>query len=75
MAGDVPAEWSDQVVHGSLALGSQVLNWGADLAPDRYEAPKRFSPRRFKSRARLRPNASFTIWLINCDGAGQRAEA
>lgn len=42
MASDVPAEWSDKVMHGSLTLGGQVL-MGGDVAPDRYEAPKGFS--------------------------------
>jgi PhnB protein len=42
MADDVPADWSDKVMHGSLTLGSQVL-MGGDVAPDRYEAPKGFS--------------------------------
>jgi PhnB protein len=42
MAGDVPADWSDKVMHGSLTLGRQVL-MGGDVAPDRYEAPKGFS--------------------------------
>ena len=42
MSGDVPATWSDKVMHGSLTLGGQVL-MGGDVAPDRYEAPKGFS--------------------------------
>jgi PhnB protein len=42
MAGDVPAEWSDKVMHGSLTLGDQVLMAG-DVAPDRYEEPKGIS--------------------------------
>src|SRR5262245_56034882 len=42
MAGDVPADWSDKVMHGSLTVGGQVL-MGGDVAPDRYEAPKGFS--------------------------------
>jgi len=42
MAGDVPAGWSDKVMHTSLTLGGQVL-MGGDAAPDRYEAPKGFS--------------------------------
>jgi PhnB protein len=42
MAGDVPAGWSDKIMHGSLTLGGQVL-MGGDVAPDRYEEPKGFS--------------------------------
>jgi PhnB protein len=42
MAGDVPADWSDKVMHGSVTVGDQVL-LGADIAPDRYEEPKGFS--------------------------------
>ena len=42
MAGDVPADWSDKVMHGSLRLGGQVL-MGGDVAPERYEVPKGFS--------------------------------
>jgi PhnB protein len=38
LAGDVPADWSDKVMHGSVTLGDQVL-MGADIVPDRYEAP------------------------------------
>ena len=42
LAGDVPDDWADKVMHGSLAVGSLVL-MGGDVAPDRYEAPKGFS--------------------------------
>ena len=42
MAGDVSADWSDKIMHGSLTLGGQVL-MGGDVAPDRYEEPKGFS--------------------------------
>ena len=42
MAGDVPADWSDKVMHGSVTLGRQVL-MGADVAPHQYEAPTGFS--------------------------------
>jgi PhnB protein len=38
----VPADWQDKVMHGSLTLGDQVL-MGGDVAPDRYEEPKGFS--------------------------------
>ena len=42
LAGQVPADWQDKVMHASLTLGRQVL-MGADVAPDRYEEPKGFS--------------------------------
>jgi PhnB protein len=42
LANDVPAEWHDKVMHGSLTVGGQVL-MGADVAPDTYEAPTGFS--------------------------------
>ena len=42
LADQVPADWQDKVMHGSLTVGGQVL-MGADVAPDRYEAPKGFS--------------------------------
>ena len=42
MANQVPADWRDKVMHGSVTVGTQVL-MGGDVAPDRYEAPKGFS--------------------------------
>jgi PhnB protein len=42
LADQVPADWSDKVMHGNLAFGDQVL-MGGDVAPDRYEEPKGFS--------------------------------
>jgi PhnB protein len=42
MSGDVPADWSEKVMHGSITVGGQLL-MGGDVAPDRYEAPKGFS--------------------------------
>jgi PhnB protein len=42
VSGDVPADWSDKIMHGSVTLGDQVL-MGADIAPDRYEEPRGFS--------------------------------
>ena len=42
LADQVPADWQDKVMHGSLTLGQQVL-MGGDVAPDRYEEPKGFS--------------------------------
>jgi PhnB protein len=42
LADQVPADWQDKVMHGSLTVGELVL-MGADVAPDHYEAPKGFS--------------------------------
>jgi PhnB protein len=42
MAGTVPAEWSDKVMHGSVTIGGLELS-GADVAALAYEAPKGFS--------------------------------
>lgn len=42
MSGDVPPDWSDKIMHGTLTIGGQVL-MGGDVAPERYEAPKGFS--------------------------------
>ena len=42
LAGQVPADWSDKVMHGNLTIGDQVIQ-GADVAPQAYEAPKGFS--------------------------------
>ena len=38
----VPADWQDKVMHGSVTVGEQVL-MGADMAPAHYEAPQGFS--------------------------------
>jgi PhnB protein len=42
LADQVPPDWQHKVMHGSLTVGELVL-MGADIAPDRYEAPKGFS--------------------------------
>jgi len=42
LAEQVPADWQNKVMHGSVAIGEQVL-MGGDVAPDRYEKPKGFS--------------------------------
>jgi PhnB protein len=42
MADQVPADWQDKVMHGSLTVGELVL-MGGDVAPDRYEEPRGFS--------------------------------
>jgi PhnB protein len=39
MANDAPPGWQDKIMHGSITIGGQVL-MGADITPDRYEAPK-----------------------------------
>jgi PhnB protein len=39
---DVPADWHDKVMHGSVTIGGQVLQ-GADRAPGQYEQPRGFS--------------------------------
>src|SRR5262245_14064280 len=42
LAHQVPADWQDKVMHGSVTVGGQEL-MGGDVAPDRYEPPKGFS--------------------------------
>jgi PhnB protein len=42
MAGDVPAGWSDKVMHGSVTVADQVL-MGADIVPAQYEESRGFS--------------------------------
>ena len=42
LANEVPADWHDKVMHGSLTVGGLVL-MGGDVAPDRYQEPKGFS--------------------------------
>jgi PhnB protein len=42
MAGEVPADWSEKIMHGSVTIGDVMLN-GGDVAPDRYEEPRGFS--------------------------------
>ncbi len=42
MADQVPTDWQDKVMHGSVTVGGQVL-MGGDVAPDRYEEPKAFA--------------------------------
>jgi PhnB protein len=42
MADQVPADWQDKVMHGSMTVGGQVL-MGGDVMPDRFEEPKGFS--------------------------------
>jgi PhnB protein len=42
LADQVPADWQDKVMHGSLTVGEHVL-MGGDVAPDRYEEPQGIS--------------------------------
>jgi PhnB protein len=42
LAGQVPADWQDKIMHGSITVGGQVL-MGGDVAPEKYEAPRGFS--------------------------------
>ena len=42
MAGQVPPDWSDKVMHASLTVGGQAI-MAADVMPDQYEEPKAFS--------------------------------
>jgi PhnB protein len=41
-SGQVSADWSDKIMHGSITIGGQLLQ-GADVAPEQYEQPKGFS--------------------------------
>ena len=38
----VPADWPDKVMHGSVRFGDQLF-MAADVAPNHYETPKGFS--------------------------------
>lgn len=42
MADQVPPDWQDKIMHGSVTIGGQVVMAG-DVAPDRYEEPQGFS--------------------------------
>jgi PhnB protein len=42
LANQVPADWQDKVMHGSVTVGEQVL-MGGDVAPESYEDPKGFT--------------------------------
>jgi PhnB protein len=42
MAGDVPADWQDKVMHTALTVDGQVL-MGGDVAPNQFEQPQGFS--------------------------------
>jgi uncharacterized glyoxalase superfamily protein PhnB len=40
LADQVPPDWQEKVMNGTLTVGELVL-MGGDVAPDRYEEPKR----------------------------------
>jgi PhnB protein len=42
MADVVPAGWDSKIMHGSIRIGRYLLE-GADVPPERYEAPTGFS--------------------------------
>jgi len=42
LASQVPADWQDKVMHGSMTIGDQGL-MAADVAPEGYEEPKGIS--------------------------------
>lgn len=42
LASQVPEDWSDKVMHGSITIGGQAV-MGADVAPQQYEQPKGIS--------------------------------
>jgi PhnB protein len=42
MAAHVSPEWRSKIIHGTLALGEQML-MGSDAPPDHYEKPQGFS--------------------------------
>jgi len=42
LADQVPADWSDKIMHGSVRVGDQVI-MGGDVAPDLYQEPQGFA--------------------------------
>jgi PhnB protein len=42
MADQVPPDWQDKIMHGSVTVGNQEL-MGGDVAPDSYEPSKGFT--------------------------------
>lgn len=42
LSDQVPADWQNKIMHGSLTLGGHTL-MGVDTAPDHYEEPRGFS--------------------------------
>jgi PhnB protein len=43
MAGQVPAEWGQKVMHSTLMLDGTAVMMGSDSTPDRYKTPQGFS--------------------------------
>lgn len=37
MANDVPPEWKEKIIHGTLSVDGKVVLMGADVPPDRYK--------------------------------------
>ena len=42
MSGDVPPDWADKIMHGSVTVAGHTL-MGADVAAAQYETPQGFS--------------------------------
>ncbi len=42
MAGQMPAEWKDKILHTHLLVGNEAL-MGSDAPPDQYDTPQGFS--------------------------------
>jgi len=42
MADQVPSEWREKIIHGTLSIGGTAL-MGSDVPPDQYEKPQGFS--------------------------------
>ncbi len=42
IAGEVPGEWGDKIMHGSITIEGQQL-MGADMGPRHYQQPAGFS--------------------------------
>lgn len=38
----VPAEWRSKIMHATLTIDGNIVLYGADLTPDRYQAPRGF---------------------------------
>lgn len=38
----VPAEWRSKILHATLTIDGNIVLYGADLTPDRYQAPRGF---------------------------------
>jgi uncharacterized glyoxalase superfamily protein PhnB len=62
LADQVPADWQDKVMHGSVTVGHQVL-MGADEAPAAMKSRKA-SRSRFRSITQRMRSVSFTSWPL-----------